>query len=327
MHAGNDVPATHAPARYAALPRVWHATVSAPARSRRVPAALALAGYLAALVLIVGAASPAMLRLLHRAGFTGATLEEVTLRLLEIVAIVLIVPLLAVLGGGGVRAWGIASQDRWWLRAGRGALIGVASLGAVCAILFVLDVRVVRVDLVADPSIWIAAVAGAAASAAVIALKEEVLFRGGLFSAICRAGGATLALWAGAGVYAAAHFLEVPAAPDSEPLRSGFAVLGQALGAVARLQNLDSLLALLCAGVVLGVVRLRDGDIAACLGIHFGWVLTIKLFKKLTYISQATPMRALAGQYDDVIGWLAALVFAVLALALWRRPRTPRSHA
>lgn len=292
-----------------------------------MPAALALAGYLAALVLIAGAASPALLRLLQHAGFDGATLEEVSLRLLEIVAIVLTVPLLAMLGGGSRCAWGIAARPRWWLRAGRGALIGLASLGAVCVILFVLEVRVLRVDLVADPLVWVAVIGGATASAAVVALKEELFFRGGLFSALSRSGGALLALWAGAAVYAAAHFLDAPDAAAGEPARSGFQVLGQALAAVARVENLDSFVALLCAGVVLGVMRLRDGDIASCLGIHFGWVLSIKLFKKLTYISDVTPMRVLAGRQDDLIGWLAALVFAVLAVVLWCWPRVSRTQA
>lgn len=275
-------------------------------------------GYLAALVLIAGTAGPVVFALLQRAGFTGATFEGVNLRVLEIVALVLTVPLLAALGGGGLRAWGVPHSGRAWRRAAPGALIGIASLGSVCAILFLLDVRVMRVDLVADPSIWAAAVAGAAAAAAVVALKEELFFRGGLFTVLGRVGGAPLALWASAAIYAAAHFLDAPDALTGEPPRGGFQVLGQALGEVVQLANLDSFVALLCAGVVLGVARLREGDFALCLGIHFGWVLTIKLFKKLTYVSDVTPMRALAGHYDDVIGWLAALVLAALALALWR---------
>lgn len=295
--------------------------LSAAPRRPWVPGPVALLGYLAALALIAGMASPALLRLLHAAGFEAATLTATTVRLLEVVAIVLTVPLLAVLGGGGWRAWAIPAPARLWPGAWRGALIGVASLGAVCAVLFVLDVRVLRVDLVADPAVWAAAVAGAAASAVVVAVKEELFFRGGLFTALARVGGAGLALWAGAAIYAAVHFLEAPAALAGEPPRDGLQVLGQALAAVASVRNLDSFVALLGAGVVLGVARLRDGDIARCLGIHFGWVLTIKLFKKLTYVSDQTPMRALAGHYDDVIGWLAALVLAVLALILWYRSR------
>ena len=283
-----------------------------------MPAPVALLAYVAALGLIAGAASPLVFALLHRTGFTGASAQDVNARVLEIAAVVLIVPLLAVLGGGGLRAWGVPSSGRPWRRAGQGALLGIASLAPVCAILFLLDVRVMRVDLVADPQLWIATIAAAAASAVVVALKEELFFRGGLFTALTRAGGAVLALWAGAAVYAAAHFLIAPAALAGAPPRSGFHVLGQALGAVPQIANLDSFLALLCAGLVLGVARLRDGDIALCLGIHFGWVLTIKLFKKLTYVSDLAPMRVLAGRYDDVIGWLAALALAALALALWR---------
>jgi hypothetical protein len=38
-------------------------------------------------------------------------------------------------------------------------------------------------------------------------------------------------------------------------------------------------------------------------------------------------MRALAGRHDDLIGWLAALVLAVLAVVVWCWPRMPRTHA
>lgn len=290
-----------------------------------IAAPLALAGYLVLLVLIAGALAPLVLMLLHQAGASGATPQAVGLRVLESVAVLLTVPLLAVLGGGGWCAWGVRAWGAMWPGMLRGALIGIASLGVVCAILFGLGVRVARVDLVADPATWLAALASAFVSAAVISLKEELFFRGGLFTALRRAGGPALALWVGAVVYAAAHFLDAPVASTAGGDASGYRLLGQALGGVARIENLDSFVALLFAGIALGVTRLRSGDIGLCLGIHFGWVLTIKLFKKLTYVSDATPMRALAGHYDDVIGWLAALVLAGLALALWRWPRACRT--
>ena len=178
--------------------------------------------------------------------------------------------------------------------------------------------RTTRYDLITAAEHWIRVLIGALLSATIIALVEEVWFRGGLFTALERSGGPVLALWLGAVVYAAAHFLDLPedhAAPDG--LLAGFIVLGDAAASVFQWRNLDSFLALLVAGLALGLVRLRDGHVALCIGIHAGWVLTIKVFKKYTYIEPDSPLHALAGAYDGVIGWAAVVPLGLLLLGVW----------
>jgi membrane protease YdiL (CAAX protease family) len=295
-------------------------------------ALLVLAVYLASIATLAAASSPLLLAVLHAAGVAEASLDEVTVRTLEIAAIVGVFPLLALLGGAAASGWGLAwgvpPREGLALRLGGGVALGVVSLAAVCAVLFALEVRVMKVDLVWDPGHWAGFVVGAALSAITVAVVEELLFRGGLFTALEHAGGAAAALWGGAVVYAAAHFLDSPPPPGPHDALSGFVMLGHAVAAVPDPVNLDSFTALLVAGLVLGIVRLREGDVALAIGIHAGWVFTIKVFKKLTYVSDSSGMRGLAGHYDDLIGWLAAGMLCVLALALWwwlpvRREATP----
>ena len=85
--------------------------MTAVVTAARVSAPVALPGFLLATVLITVVVSPLLLSALHAAGAEGATLEEVTLRTLELTAITLTFPLLAVLGGGGRAAWGYSRSD------------------------------------------------------------------------------------------------------------------------------------------------------------------------------------------------------------------------
>jgi membrane protease YdiL (CAAX protease family) len=278
---------------------------------------IAIALAFAAVVLVTGIASPLVLAALGGAG-AGVSFEETTVRLLELTAIAATFPLLAASGGSSRPAWGLPRRPGAVARLLAGLGLGIASLSVVCAALFVTDVRVTRLDLPPEPGYWMTVAAGAVVSAAVVAAMEELWFRGGLFTLLQRVLGAVPALWAGAATYAAAHFLEVPSPVDPDSAEAGFQVLGHAVTAMFSAANLDSFVALLVAGLLLGIVRMRQGDVMLCIGIHAGWVLTIKVFKKLTYVSPDSGLRWLAGHYDDLVGWLAAAVLAVTLLAIWR---------
>jgi len=295
--------------------------VRAAASVRRLPAPLLLALAAAASVGATGLLAPSLLALLHAAGAGEATLEGVVLRTVELVAIALTFALLAALGGGGRAAWGIPAVPRQRLvrdLAG-GLALGITSLGAVCLALLALGVRAANPDVEAHAGWWLTIVARAALSAAAVALLEELWFRGGLFTVLERCGGWPLALCGGAAFYAAAHFLDAPdaVAREADGVAGAFAILGHAAAAIPDAAHLDAFLALLGAGVALGIVRLRHGHVALAIGIHAGWVLSIKVFKKYTYLVPDGPLRALAGRYDEVVGWVAAAALWLLALVLW----------
>ena len=270
-------------------------------------------------VLVTAFVSPLFVDLLQVFGFAEARLDEVSIRTLELVAIALTFTALRFSGGSGAAAWAVPRREGLVRRLGIGFLYGLLSLGLVCVVLWFFDTRVVRHDLSMDAAYWLRVFANAMLSAAAVGMLEEFWFRGGLFTLLGRCGGVAVALFGGALLYAAAHFLAIPGGLDTgaSPQWSGLQVLAAATQNIFQLQNLDSFVALFIAGVTLGVVRLRHGDVAMCIGIHAGWVLTIKVFKKLTYVSPTQTNRALAGQYDDVIGWVAAVCLAAMLILIW----------
>ena len=64
---------------------------------------------------------------------------------------------------------------------------------------------------------------------------------------------------------------------------SGLDMLAEVLkGFSDPLAILDSFLCLMAVGVLLGVVRLVTGNIAACIGLHAGWVAVIYVVRETT---------------------------------------------
>ena len=275
------------------------------------------------------AISPSIVVVLQAMGVASVQLDDVAIRTLELIAIAMTVVTLALLGAGGKAAWGIAFECAAARRLSLGFVCGVLSLGLVCVVLYAFEVRVVRHDLSLDFGYWFEVFAAAMLSAVVVGVLEEVWFRGGLLTLLRRCGGVALALFGGSVFYAGAHFLAIPGGLNSSDAHqlSTFELLQVAAQNMFQLQHLDSFAALCIAGATLALIRLRQGDVAMCIGIHAGWVLTIKLFKKLTYVSPTATNRFLAGQYDDVIGWVAAACLAMMFFLVWRFVRPSASLA
>ena len=80
----------------------------------------------------------------------------------------------------------------------------------------------------------------------------------------------------------------------------------------------DSLIALFIAGLFLSLVREKTGNIALCIGIHAGWVFTIKMTKEVTHLDTNASTAFLVGSYDNIIGWAATGVLGVVTLWYWR---------
>ena len=91
----------------------------------------------------------------------------------------------------------------------------------------------------------------------------------------------------------------------------------------------DAFLALFAVGVVLGLVRAVTGNIAACLGLHAGWVWVMLVVHELSAPLRSAPLGFLLSRFDGFVGWLVFGWTAALALPLWwyyrRRSRSGRS--
>ena len=150
-------------------------------------------------------------------------------------------------------------------------------------------------------------------------LIEETFFRGALYSAIRRTGGvAKAALWSSA-LYAFLHFMKPHALPDGMPLdwSGAWHMFVHTFTDAFQWQHLDSMIALMLAGVFLSLVRERSGHIGWCLGLHAGWIFVIQLTRHLADVDPASSSAWLVGDYDGVIGWLAAAWVGLVTLGFW----------
>jgi membrane protease YdiL (CAAX protease family) len=162
-------------------------------------------------------------------------------------------------------------------------------------------------------------------SGLLVALIEETFFRGAMQGALERQGARRLALFAIPALYAAVHFLgragSVPY--ESVTALSGFtAMAGFFNGYAQPMRILDAFVALYCVGLLLALVRRRWGNIAACIGLHAGFVAVIAVFRKISLPAPNPQWSFLVGDYDGLLGlWIAALTAAAcLALAIRLRP-------
>lgn len=255
--------------------------------------------------------------------------HRVLSRLAQVLMVLGVWPFLHLLGLDDRTALGYGKPRATLLRGvARGWLAGVAILLVLVVALLALELRV------PDPgnAAWGAALASkvvqALATGLLVGLIEETFFRGALFAAIRRQGGAAAAVFWSALLYAAVHFLKPGALPPGQELdwpAAGRMVL-DVFADGADWRNLDSFVALVLVGVFLGLVRERTGHVGWCIGLHAGWVFVIQVARHLTDGSAAAPHAWLTGDYDGVIGWLAAAWLAVLSLGYWgltRRPGRP----
>jgi membrane protease YdiL (CAAX protease family) len=202
---------------------------------------------------------------------------------------------------------------------GRGWIAGILILLVMVAALMVLHVRVL--DL---PSHGLAGyVLGKALTALIggllIGLLEETFFRGALFTALRRRNGLRSAVLWSALLYALLHFMKPAALPEGVPLdwNATWGMFMHVFVGLFQWRHLDSLTALFLVGVFLALVRERTGHIGWCIGLHAGWVFVIQVSRRLTDGDDGAMLAFLAGDYDGVIGWLAAAWIGLLALLFW----------
>lgn len=157
-------------------------------------------------------------------------------------------------------------------------------------------------------------------SALAVAFIEETFVRGAMYTAIERESGARTAVLLTSLLYAATHFFgKVRIAPADVTPWSGVTLLGQSLQAFAHFAGIvDAFLALAAVGVVLALVRRATGNIAACLGLHAGWVWVMLVAHELSAPRREAPLGFLLSRFDGFVGWLVLGWTVVLAVPLWR---------
>jgi membrane protease YdiL (CAAX protease family) len=266
-------------------------------------------------------AGPVYLQLVHRFGAPGEPLPDwldfprVWNRLLMVGAVVVGAVLMARRGlwTREVLGWSGDGPPRF----AQGAACGLA-LGLLLLVFQVLaEVRHVAWELAPDVCARILF------TALFVGLLEETLFRGVLWHEVRRRLPRGFAACVTAVIFALVHFIKA-GWPEGRPVTwsSGWEVWAWMPAMWAAMPRIAahgaSLLAL---GLLLGIVRARDGGIARCAGWHAGLVVILQAAPRVTDYDGGPWKWAMSRQI--VNGWdcLAWLVLAILVLLAARNRR------
>jgi len=199
-----------------------------------------------------------------------------------------------------------------------GLALGVATMLPIAALMFALDLRALNPDFTPTVASFAALLLQGAISGLTVALIEETFMRGAMHSGIARESGARTAIVLTALLYSATHFIgRMRIAPENVDPWSGVELIRGTLAAFADPGSIvDAFLCLALVGALLGMVRQITGNIAACIGLHAGWVWVITFLRETSAPNDAQPWRVLLSQFDGVVGWLVAVWTLVIGVAL-----------
>lgn len=214
---------------------------------------------------------------------------------------------------------GFAAPDVFFRQMGQGVLLGVATLLPVLLTLYWLDVHIWDQGHTWTVGKLMRKAGLALFLALLIALGEEIVFRGLLFSVLRRKLPGVAAIAISSFYYAALHFLKtktnIPA--DQQTLGSGFKLMLEAFGNWFNPSIISALVALFVVGVFLALLRSRvPQSLGLCIGCHAGWVWQIKLSKDLCDVNPVSDYLFWVSAYDGVVGPLVSIWLST-AIVFW----------
>jgi membrane protease YdiL (CAAX protease family) len=226
----------------------------------------------------------------------------------------------------GVRSWrdlGVVGPRGHGRAFGAGLAAGVGGIALGTLLVIGAGARTLAAELTAGRLAGIVAVA--VVSALVVALIEEILFRGVLFGALRRAADWRWALLVTSGIYAIVHFFGAPRTELPITWSSGMEILPAMLAGFVNVAELiPAAITLTVAGVVLGLSFQRLGHLWFAIGLHAGWVLWVRSYSLVTRGVPDVDARFWGG--DIMIdGWLALVVMSLtlLGVLLWLPAGSP----
>ena len=238
--------------------------------------------------------------------------------------VVLLVALLVCarrLGVANRQSWGYGIPRKDFFRELAKALaLGVATMLPIIGLMAAMGLRMWKGGLAPDAATLAKLTLQGFMTGIAVAVIEETFIRGAMFTAVSRESGTRVAIVLTALLYSATHFFasyRVPA--DQVNAWSGLALVSGTLDAFKDpLAIADAFLCLFAVGVLLAAVRARTGHIAACMGLHAGWVWVITFVRATSEPNDAHPLRFLLSQFDGLVGWLVLAWTVVIGLVLYR---------
>ncbi|QPK63474.1 CPBP family intramembrane metalloprotease [Methylomonas sp. LL1] len=215
--------------------------------------------------------------------------------------------------------FGFTAPARFFKQMGQGLMLALITLLPVLLILYFLDVHVWDGGRTWTAGKVFEKVGLGLFLAMLIAIGEELLFRGLLFGSLRHKLPVCAAIVISSFYYAALHFLksktQIPY--DQQTFASGFELMAEAFANWLNPNIISALIALFMVGVFLAVLRSRvPQSLGLCVGCHAGWVWQIKVSKDLCNVNPESDYLYLVSAYDGVVGPLVSLWLAV-AIGVW----------
>lgn len=247
--------------------------------------------------------------------FLATDLETAFHRGVMIVALALLWPVGRWLGINNLQDLGVAPFPQWWQRFAAGFALAFA-LVALMAVAYVgFDIYRWR-----SPLPW-GRLPGLLLSAVVVAVLEELLFRGAILGVLRKAFRPFVALFLVSAFFAAVHFLKADDIALAGPVRwhSGFALLPPTFVEIGRrfvdpTPLLAEFATLFVLGWVLGYAALRTRTIWMSAGLHAGVVFVKMGFSKFT--KRQEEILPWVGQQLQ-IGLVPLAVLVVMGVCVW----------
>jgi membrane protease YdiL (CAAX protease family) len=205
--------------------------------------------------------------------------------------------------------------------------IGLLIIVVVETCLLILHVHVPDPDLVIGWQVIMIVIVKALLVGIVVGFIEETIFRGALLSGLLEKTNVCLAVSMSSLVYAAVHFLKYRALEPGTEIHwyTGLEMLPKALFRFSDPVIVDTFSTLFMFGVLLALIRIRNNNIAWCIGIHAGVVAAIKLFRHFMDHAPDSKYLFLVNDYNNLMGWLTFFwLLIITAIYYWRK--IPASH-
>lgn len=243
--------------------------------------------------------------------------RRVVSRCVMIAAILLLVPILKRTGMASADGLGFRASSRTAVRHVLGGLlVGCASMSALYVIGLWTGVFLPGPHA-SVPATIVAKTAGYFVAALVIALLEEPFFRGFLFGATRRHASFWTAALITSVLFAVVHTPKPVAPPelDGTAWTAGFQLLPHLFAGVNKDQLVPTLLTLFVMGLVLCRTVERFGSVFPALGLHAGWVWSMRTAAALLMKNPSNPAYVF-WQSPFVAKGYAGLAMAVVFLVV-----------
>jgi membrane protease YdiL (CAAX protease family) len=289
---------------------------------------LLIAGYIAAIFVGGSLLAPWIYLLIQWSAGHWQGLEKlastpfhrIVSRSILLVALLGLAPFLKAIG---IHSWREAGLPKPWPHRkhfGIGFLAGWISLAIVAGLALVSGARTWNGDH--KLAQYLGHLASAAASAIVVGILEESLFRGAFYGSLRKSMRWPAALLLSSGVFAMLHFFQWPGTPSQSDWLSGLCLLPQMFRGFADWDAVvPGFFSLTLVGAILAFAYQRTGNLYFSIGLHAGWIFWLKTYGFLTRAADGHSI-SFWGTNKLTDGWMTVMVLGVLGLLgyFWVKP-------